>query len=92
VSRLIVSAVTTQFQNRGKFVLTNVPVELDQFLVSGSNDILLSRFNKGDYFSKLGLQRIVHKLLFLFYSHQTGRNTTDLGLLYPPYNLVDCVQ
>ncbi|WP_254923540.1 hypothetical protein [Pseudanabaena sp. SR411] len=39
-------------------IFTDAPVKFDQFLVGSSDDLLLSSFDEGEYFSKLRLQRV----------------------------------
>jgi hypothetical protein len=41
-------------------VFTDAPIQFDQFLVAGSNDIILSGLDEGEDFGELGLQFIFH--------------------------------
>jgi hypothetical protein len=42
-------------------IFTNAPVQFDQFLVAGSNDVVLSGLDEGKDFGELRLQFICHK-------------------------------
>jgi hypothetical protein len=41
-------------------IFANAPIQLDEFLVAGRNDAILSSFDKGKDFGELGLQFIYH--------------------------------
>jgi hypothetical protein len=43
-------------------IFTDAPIQFDQFLVAGSNDVVLSGLDEGKDFGELGLQFICHRL------------------------------